>query len=205
MLPRKCMGSEDKAMTQFTKKAIMDAFVELLDSMPFDKISVVDIAEKCRINRNTFYYHYPDIYALVDELFKTETQKIIDRNEAFDSWQEAFLQALHFARENRSAIYHLFYSAAGTRLEKYIYDVTLSNITAFVRRQADDLNVSEKEISVLSEFYTIALIGMFTKWIGEGMNRDFIENINEMGEILDGNIRYTLEKCDSRRRLDKTP
>ncbi len=192
-------------MTQFTKKAIMSAFVELLDSMPFDKISVVDIAERCKINRNTFYYHYPDIYALVDELFKTETQKIIEQNEAFDSWQEAFLQAVHFARMNRRAIYHLYNSVGSARLEKYIYDVTLSNITAFIRKQAEGLSVSEKEIGILSEFYTIALIGIFTKWIGEGMKQDFIEHINEMGEILDGNIRYTLEKCDQRRRPDKKP
>ena len=65
----------------------MTSFVELLNERPFDKISVVDIAEKCGINRNTFYYYYTDVYALVDEIFGVETQKVIELNPASDTWQ----------------------------------------------------------------------------------------------------------------------
>ena len=57
-------------MVQYTKKAIAESFMELLNERPFDKISVVDIAEKCGINRNTFYYYYADVYALVDDVFR---------------------------------------------------------------------------------------------------------------------------------------
>lgn len=48
-------------MSQLTKQAILSAFLDLLDEKPFDRISVVDIAQKSRINRNTFYCYYPDI------------------------------------------------------------------------------------------------------------------------------------------------
>ena len=48
-------------MLQLTKQAILSAFLDLLDEKPFDRISFVDIAQKSRINRNTFYYYYPDI------------------------------------------------------------------------------------------------------------------------------------------------
>ena len=90
-------------MVQYTKKAIAESFMELLNERPFDKISVVDIAEKCGINRNTFYYYYADVYALVDDVFRMETQRIIDENVAFTSWQEAFMQGTGFARANRRA------------------------------------------------------------------------------------------------------
>ena len=44
-----------------TKLAIAYAFKELLLEKPFDKITVNDIAEKCEMNRQTFYYHFHDI------------------------------------------------------------------------------------------------------------------------------------------------
>ena len=57
-------------MAQATKKRIMDGFLELLEQRPLDKISVVDIADHCGINRNTFYYYYCDVYALIRELME---------------------------------------------------------------------------------------------------------------------------------------
>ena len=61
-------------MAQFTKKAILDSFVELISERPFDKITVKDIVTRCGVNRNTFYYYFEDVYALVDELFQVETK-----------------------------------------------------------------------------------------------------------------------------------
>lgn len=62
-------------MSQLTKKAIREAFLRQINKMPFDKITVKSIAEDCGINRNTFYYHYQDIYQLLDEIFMVETKK----------------------------------------------------------------------------------------------------------------------------------
>ena len=64
-------------MVQYTKKAIAESFLQLLNERPFDKISVVDIAEKCGINRNTFYYYYTDVFALVDDVFRMRPAVII--------------------------------------------------------------------------------------------------------------------------------
>ena len=88
-------------MAQFTKKAIIDAFTELIGERPFDKITVKDIVTRCGVNRNTFYYYFEDIYALVDELFQLETQKILGTETDYASWQDAFLKAVAFARDNK--------------------------------------------------------------------------------------------------------
>ena len=60
-----------------TKQAIRQAFIELLNERPLDKISVKDIAERSTVNRNTFYYYYADIYALVEEIFQTEAGETV--------------------------------------------------------------------------------------------------------------------------------
>ena len=79
-------------MAQFTKKAIIEAFIELLGERPLDKITVKDIVTRCGVNRNTFYYYYQDIYALVADIFELETQRILGDNMEYDCWQDAFFR-----------------------------------------------------------------------------------------------------------------
>ncbi|NOU93491.1 TetR family transcriptional regulator [Paenibacillus sp. LMG 31456] len=50
-----------------TRQLIREAFNELLRSKGFDAIAIKDIAQKATINRATFYAHYEDKYALLDE------------------------------------------------------------------------------------------------------------------------------------------
>ncbi len=51
-----------------TKETIIDAFWQLLEEKPFNKITVQNIVQRCHLNRNTFYYHFQDIPNLADIL-----------------------------------------------------------------------------------------------------------------------------------------
>ena len=64
-------------MASLTRKSIMESFIRLLDERPLNKISVKDIVEDCGINRNTFYYHFTDIPALVEEIVRDEADRIV--------------------------------------------------------------------------------------------------------------------------------
>lgn len=50
----------------YTKKLIMTTFQEMLAEIPFDKITVSALVKRAGVSPNTFYYHYQDIYALLD-------------------------------------------------------------------------------------------------------------------------------------------
>ena len=102
---------------QYTKEMISQVFVKKLNEHPLNKITVKDIVKECEINRNTFYYYYTDIYALLSEIFQTELQTVIDEYNDTLSWEESFLVATKFALENRTAIYHVYNSM---QREEYI-------------------------------------------------------------------------------------
>lgn len=53
-------------MSQTTKRALEASLKHLLLKKPLDKITINDIAEDCGINRMTFYYHFKDIYDLLN-------------------------------------------------------------------------------------------------------------------------------------------
>ena len=53
-------------MSQVTKRALEASLKKLLLEKPLHKITVSDITDDCGINRMTFYYHFKDIYDLVE-------------------------------------------------------------------------------------------------------------------------------------------
>lgn len=182
-------------MSQLTKKAIAESFIKLVNEMPFDKITVKDIVEDCGVNRNTFYYHYQDIYALVREIFEAETAKVLESTFEYDSWQEAFLQGTVFALENRRGIYHIYNSMKRKEIEDYLYTVTGKIMADFVKKQAAGMHVKEEDIHLIAHFYECALVGMVLRWLDGGMKDDPEYLIRRMGTLVEGNIRTMLERA----------
>ena len=166
-----------------TKNAIRRSFIELLAERPFDKISVRDIAERSEVTRNTFYYYYTDIYALAEDVFESEIEKLSERVEGYDSWQKAFLTATSFAAENKRMILHLHNSAHSDILARYYHKTILTTMLSYVRKEAEGLNVSESQIMALT-----------LEWIGSGMKGEPDSFIDDLGGMLDGNIRRSLER-----------
>ena len=59
-------------MSNMTKRALAFSLKKLLAQSPLDKITVQNIVDDAEVSRKTFYYHFQDIYdllewALVDE------------------------------------------------------------------------------------------------------------------------------------------
>ena len=79
-------------MPNFTKQAIKDSFLKLLNQQPLSKISVRSIVEDCGINRNSFYYHYQDIPALLGEIIQDEVDMLIEQYPTISSLDECVRQ-----------------------------------------------------------------------------------------------------------------
>lgn len=60
------------ADSNITKRALAAALRELMQEVPFDKIQVAHICDRCDMNRKSFYYHFKDKYDLVNWIFDTE-------------------------------------------------------------------------------------------------------------------------------------
>lgn len=183
----------------YAKAAIRAAFVSQLNSKPFDKISVVDIAKLAGVSRNTFYYWYDDIYALVDDLFFTETEKIRQDSVSFDSWMDGFRHAVRFASDNRKAIYHLYKSISRNKLESFLYDVTLNDVTKAVASMGRETGASPEDVHDLAAFYSAALIGLVIRWLDGGMKEDSDAYLNNIEKLLDDNIRAALSRSAEKR------
>ena len=181
-------------MSQFTKKAIMNSFLKLLNEKPLDKITVKDIVEDCGVSRNSFYYYYQDIFALMDEIFTLETEKARNVSNIPDSWQDALIESLQFALQNKRMLINVCRSSSRDRVERYLYSVTEKVLNACVDYLARDLVTLEWDRRFIAHFYTHALVGLFLEWVDSGLKDEPEPSIRRMGTLLEGNIRTALVK-----------
>ncbi|MFT4415464.1 TetR/AcrR family transcriptional regulator [Fredinandcohnia humi] len=63
-----------------TRKLIMDSFIELSGKKEFKDITVKDITTEAMINRATFYYHFEDIYDLLERVLSEVLLINLNRN-----------------------------------------------------------------------------------------------------------------------------
>ena len=84
-------------MASFTKKAIRDSFVKLLNEKPLSQITIRDIVDDCGVNRNTFYYYYQDLPQLVESVVDEDAERIIRGHPTIDSLDDCINAALEFA------------------------------------------------------------------------------------------------------------
>lgn len=179
-------------MPKFTKNAIKNSFMKLLNTTPFDNITVKNIVDDCGINRNTFYYNFEDIYALVDEILQDEISRIVEKHEPYRSWNDALLYAADFALQNKTAIFNLHNSSKRGQVKKYMQKVINEVVHEFVNHEAEGSEASSEDISFIADFYSCALLGILEKWLDDGMQGDFETIIRRTSILFDSNIKQAI-------------
>lgn len=184
-------------MSNFTKKEITATFLNLLEQKPLSKITVKNIVEGCGISRNTFYYHYKDIYDLADDFFKTETAKVVSQNPVHDHWQEGCLQSMHYLVEHSMIIHNVFNSISLEIIKAYLFKVAHSLLMTFSDKTTEGCYVPLEDKTFIANFYSHAFVGTFLDWIKSGMKQEPEELIEMMGRLLNGSIYDVLRRSAS--------
>ena len=102
-------------MSQVTKRALEASLKSLLLQKPLSKITVTDITEDCGINRMTFYYHFKDIYDLVEWCCQEDASRALAGKKTYETWQQGLLRIFEAVRENKPFILNVYRSAAASR------------------------------------------------------------------------------------------
>lgn len=111
-------------MPQFTKYALENSLKKLLLQKPLNKITINDITEDCGINRMTFYYHFKDIYDLVEWVCMEDAKKALADNKTYETWQQGFVRIFDAVRENKPFIMNVYRCVSREQVEKYLTPLT---------------------------------------------------------------------------------
>ena len=182
-------------MSHLTEKAIQETFIRLLSEQPLDKITVRQIAQECGISRNTFYYHYHDVYDLLEKLFAVEEQRMLADLQDISTMRQGLVEATRFALENRRAVYNIYNSMSRDVLSRYLYNSAAIYMRRYVLSQCDGEVPSEKDLDDLVFLLASMVEGAIINIMREGLTRDVEHLIDNATRLLDGMVRLALENC----------
>ena len=192
------LRKEAAGLPKFTEKAIKQAFTELVRERPLSKIKVKDIVERCGINRNSFYYHYADLPALVDSIISDEVDKLTDDSSSFSSFNDAFVSVVRFITENRQAFYHIYGFVDHTVSERYLLSMCDKVVTAGFDRIYGDRKISASDRKIIIRHYKEISFGMLFNWLESSMKYDIIAYFNRLCELKQGEIDRMIENSEKK-------
>lgn len=173
-----------------TKKLLSDALKQAMKKKPFQKITVSELIEECKVNRKTFYYHFGDIYELLKWTFEQEAIEVVKNFDLMVDYEEAITFIMDYVEEN-NYILNCAYDSIGRDELKRFFCSDFTDIIASVIEQAEQ--IMEKKLDdgykkFLTNFYVEALSGMLIDWIKE---RDH-HNRQVVTEYIFNTIRNSL-------------
>lgn len=182
-------------MSQVTKRALEASLKNLLLKKPLDKITINDIAEDCGINRMTFYYHFKDIYDLIEWSCVEDATRALEGKKTYDTWEQGFLQIFEAVLDNKPFIMNVYRSVSREQVELYLYKLTYELLIGVVEEQAAGMNVRAEDKKFIADFYKFAFVGLMLDWIRGDMKEDPHRIVDRLGGIMHGNVLRALEAC----------
>lgn len=156
----------------------------------FSKITVKEIIQDCGVNRNTFYYHFDDIYALLRWMLNEEAIEVVKHFDLLVDYEDAIRFVMDYVDEN-DYIINCAYDAIGRdEMKRFFYSDFIA-ITSAVIHRADEQ--SQKHLDpefkdFLANFYTEALAGTLVDLVKEKQFQDKEKVILYMKTIIEASL-----------------
>lgn len=156
-------------MSDVTKRALAASFENVLERKPLDKVTVTDITDGCGLKRQTFYYHFADIFDLIKWMYNAKANDAIaNHGVKYGTWQQGVNELFESAQKNRTFIMATYHSKCRDDLITYLEGVTHQRLLEIIGRVADG-RIATQDCEFLASFYTHAFVGTILDWIKADM------------------------------------
>ncbi len=156
-----------------TKYILAESFQKILKEKPLEKITIQDITEDCKMNRQTFYYHFHDIYDLIEWIYVTNAISSIADNRKYDNWQEGLTNLSYLMLENKDFITKTYHSPSCIHLQKMIVNRVHDLLVDVIQELCQSENLHPvPNIELIANFFKYSFAGMLTSWIEDDMKQD---------------------------------
>ena len=171
-----------------TKQQLQDGFIQLRKKKDLKDITVKELCELTDLNRGTFYLHYKDIYDLLEDVVSTESKKIIEEDGNSKTFYDECMRAFDVMMKYKNALLHIYNSRSRSVIEKYLMAVTPNFIRRFVTLNSENIEINEKNIIFICDFYKYAVTGCTIEWIRSGMPEEREEFVKKIADIFEATV-----------------
>lgn len=180
-------------MSNTTKQALEASLKRMLLQKPLDKITIRDITEDCGVSRMAFYYHFKDIYDLVEWTCVEDTSRILQGKKTYDTWHEGLLQVFEAVLENKVFVLNAYRCISREQMERVLFKLTYGLIRGVVDEKSQGVEISEADKTFIAEFYKYSFVGIMLDWIKQGMRADHQTIVKKICITMQGNVSNSIQ------------
>ena len=184
-------------MQNATKYALEASLKKFLLKKPVDKITISDLTNDCGISRMSFYYHFKDIYDLVEWACFEDASNALQGKKAYATWQEGLMQIFEAVMENKPFILNVYHALSRDQIENYLFHLTYDLIEGVVEEKAAGMHVTKEQKQFVADFYKYSFVGLMLDWIKNGMKDDYQELVHHICTAMSGNITNSLQNFEN--------
>ena len=170
------------AASELTKQAIIDSTKKLASEKPFQKISVIEIARRCGINRNTFYYYFTDKYDVIQAVFDREIRPLLDQPQCRDSLAQSVSALCAHMKEERSFYSRVLGDNSQRSFRELLVRYFKSLLLAKAAPHLEAFKLEGRDGEIAARFYAHGTVGMICDWAAGDMRIDstFAANVIQL-------------------------
>lgn len=161
-----------------TKQAIKKALILQVEEVGFERVTVKKLALGAQINRGTFYLHYADKYAVMEDLQQellVELERYVKHVQPVDAFQtlkmgqlyQPFINVIACIKEHAPAFRMLLGeqgSPGFTQKMKTIFGNHILDRLSVIREEVQDPEFQQ----YLQAFIASAILGVIQEWLDKG-------------------------------------
>ena len=185
-------------MASNTKEALAAAMKKMLAIKPLEKITVKDLVEECGVNRQTFYYHFDDVYDLLEWVFEEDANRVLPSEIGDDivseRWRECVLVYFHYLNENRSMVLNIYNSQNRSYMLRYYKEKLRMCVHGFAVIVSQGQNIDWADLEYVVDFYVNGVVGIISMWLDNNMEIGPEATVERFMTMLDGSVESMLAK-----------
>lgn len=180
-------------MSSITKKALENSLKNMLLKKPLDKITIRDLTDDCGISRMAFYYHFQDIYDLVEWACIEDATAALAGKKTADTWSEGLAQIFEAVYDNKPFVLNAYRSLDRERMERFLYSLTADLIRGVIDEKSQQIATSEEDKAFIADFYKYSFVGLMLDWIRRGMDDNYHEIVRKTSLVMHDAVSRALE------------
>ena len=181
-------------MANITKLALEAALKKELLTKSLDKITINELAEDCGISRMAFYYHFKDIYDLVEWVCVEDGTKALQGKKTYENWQEGFCQIFEAVQENRPFIMNVYRCVHAEQVEKYLQPLVDRLLLDVINEEVGTMKVRDEDKQFIAQVYSYIFIGLMLDWIKDDMREDPRQIVDRLAKLIRGSMSAALSR-----------
>lgn len=181
-------------MSAITKAALSGALKRLLQTKTLDDITIGELTQATGVSRKTFYYHFQDIYSLLEWTITEDGRVLLSELDLSRPWEEVLPHIIDHLDANRALIFNAYHSVSHSVVERELTALFQPILDCLLAREPGYEKLPQDDADFLRTLYTCGVVGIALHWIDQGMLLDSLPPLEKLQMLSRGTLRGFVEQ-----------